>query len=333
MPTSGCPASGSSTAGVKMRRRALVAVVHEHRLAEAEIGGDRLLGPREGAGGEEDPERVAAAAVGRDEHADDVESGGRHGASVRRSLPRRGERRAHSRPPARGLASRPGRSSCSMAAAPVSTTSSRCSTCSTPSGSCWGSHPADRSSLPPGGAHWYAVARIGFPDHDTFHATFATASKWLDAVLAEEGIPMARTVIGGFSQGAVMSYALGLGAGRPRPAGIVALSGFIPTVDGFELDLDSRAGMPVAIGHGVVRPGDRRRVGQGRARPAQRREPERHIPRIPAAARRRARVPRGTGSRLDARLVVDVLVVVVLVFEVVVVLVTALAAPAVLVAL
>ncbi len=114
--------------------------------------------------------------------------------------------------------------------------------------------PRGPLSLPPGGAHWYAVARIGFPDHDTFHATFATASKWLDAVLAEEGIPMARTVIGGFSQGAVMSYALGLGAGRPRPAGIVALSGFIPTVDGFELDLESRAGMPVAIGHGVYDP-------------------------------------------------------------------------------
>ena len=56
----------------------------------------------------------------------------------------------------------------------------------------------------------------------------------------------------GFSQGAVMSYALGLGAGRPRPAGIIALSGFVPTVPGFELDLAGRAGMPVAIGHGTL---------------------------------------------------------------------------------
>jgi phospholipase/carboxylesterase len=44
-------------------------------------------------------------------------------------------------------------------------------------------------------------------------------------------------VIGGFSMGAVMSYALGLGAGRPAPAAILALSGFIPSVDGFEVDL------------------------------------------------------------------------------------------------
>src|SRR6185503_8436452 len=62
--------------------------------------------------------------------------------------------------------------------------------------------PRGPLSLPPGGAHWYAVARIGFPDHDTFHATYATAGGWLDSVLAGEGVPIERTVIGGFSQGA-----------------------------------------------------------------------------------------------------------------------------------
>lgn len=54
--------------------------------------------------------------------------------------------------------------------------------------------------------------------------------------------------------GAVMAYALGLGAGRPSPAGILALSGFIPTVERFELDLSDRAGFPVAIGHGTHDP-------------------------------------------------------------------------------
>ena len=54
--------------------------------------------------------------------------------------------------------------------------------------------------------------------------------------------------------GAVMSYSLGLGAGRPRPAGIMALSGFLPEVDGFELDLGKAAGLPVAIGHGTHDP-------------------------------------------------------------------------------
>jgi phospholipase/carboxylesterase len=114
--------------------------------------------------------------------------------------------------------------------------------------------PRGPLSLPPGGAHWYAVARIGFPDRDTFHETYARAAGWLDAVLEEEGIAAAATILGGFSQGAVMSYALGLGRGRPAPAGILALSGFMPTVDGFELDLSGREGFPVAIGHGTHDP-------------------------------------------------------------------------------
>ena len=105
--------------------------------------------------------------------------------------------------------------------------------------------PRGPLSLPPGGAHWYAVARIGFPDKETFDATYRLAGDWLDAVLEDEGVPITRTVVGGFSQGAVMSYALGLGSGRPAPAGIIALSGFIPTVEGFELDLASHAGLPV----------------------------------------------------------------------------------------
>jgi phospholipase/carboxylesterase len=105
-------------------------------------------------------------------------------------------------------------------------------------------------SLPPGGAHWYAVPRVGFPDHDTFHATYRQAGDWVDSLLAEHGIVPERAVLGGFSQGTVMSYALGLGRGRPRPGGILALSGFIPTVEGWELDPSNASGLPVAIGHG-----------------------------------------------------------------------------------
>jgi phospholipase/carboxylesterase len=67
-------------------------------------------------------------------------------------------------------------------------------------------------------------------------------------------VPPERTVLGGFSQGAVMTYALGLGASRPRPAGLVALSGFVPTVEGLELDLTSEPLPPVAIGHGLYDP-------------------------------------------------------------------------------
>jgi len=108
--------------------------------------------------------------------------------------------------------------------------------------------------LPPGGNHWYVVERIGYPDQATFHPTYELLTGWLDGLLAEHGIDHSRAVLGGFSQGTVMSYALGLGAGRPQPAGIIALSGFMPTVEGFALDLADRSGFPVAIGHGSADP-------------------------------------------------------------------------------
>jgi phospholipase/carboxylesterase len=117
----------------------------------------------------------------------------------------------------------------------------------------FGATPRGPLVLPPGGAHWYIVRDIGFPDRETFMASYDLASAWLDALVEETGIPTERTVVGGFSQGAVMSWALGLGRGRPRPAGIIALSGFIPTVDGFELDLSPPL-PPVAIGHGAYDP-------------------------------------------------------------------------------
>jgi phospholipase/carboxylesterase len=108
--------------------------------------------------------------------------------------------------------------------------------------------------LPPGGRHWYVVQRVGYPDPVTFEPTRAALAAWLDALPVALGVPWERTVLGGFSQGAVMSYALGLGHGRPAPAGIVALSGFIPRVPGFALDLDGREGYPMAIGHGTYDP-------------------------------------------------------------------------------
>src|SRR5207342_845060 len=59
-------------------------------------------------------------------------------------------------------------------------------------------------SLPPGGAHWYTVREIGYPDPDTFLATYEAVASWLDALAEETGAAPERTVLGGFSQGAVM---------------------------------------------------------------------------------------------------------------------------------
>ena len=101
-------------------------------------------------------------------------------------------------------------------------------------------------ALPPGGAHWYAFYRLGEPDAGTFAQGYALAAEWLDGL----GFPPQRTVLGGFSQGGMMAYALSLFVGRPRPAALFALSSFVPTVPGFELDLESPL-PPIAIGHGT----------------------------------------------------------------------------------
>lgn len=110
-------------------------------------------------------------------------------------------------------------------------------------------------TMPPGGAHWYGpVLRVGYPNPETFHRSRELLGEWLDGLPETLGFPEGRLVLGGFSQGAVMSYALGLGPGRPAPAALIALSGFMPRVDGFELDLEGRQGFSAALGHGTHDP-------------------------------------------------------------------------------
>lgn len=108
--------------------------------------------------------------------------------------------------------------------------------------------------LPPGGRHWYVVERVGFPHTATFGPSYEALASRLDGLLAERGIDWSRAILGGFSQGTVMSYALALGTGRPRPAGVLAMSGFIPEVEGWSADLASRSGLPVYLHHGVNDP-------------------------------------------------------------------------------
>jgi phospholipase/carboxylesterase len=94
------------------------------------------------------------------------------------------------------------------------------------------------------------VPRVGYPDPATFASSYALLTGFLDGLLAERGLGWERTVIGGFSMGAVMSYAVALGAGRPSPAALLAFSGFVPTVQGWTPELSGREGLPVLIHHG-----------------------------------------------------------------------------------
>src|SRR4051794_34331258 len=100
------------------------------------------------------------------------------------------------------------------------------------------------------GYHWYVVPRVGYPDHDTFHAAYRGLAAFHDELWQRTGIAPERTVFGGFSMGSVMSYSLALGADRPSPAGILAFSGFVPVVDGWEPDLASRGDLRAFIAHG-----------------------------------------------------------------------------------
>lgn len=109
---------------------------------------------------------------------------------------------------------------------------------------------APLTGVPPGGRHWYLVPRVGHPDPATFAASYAALTGFLDGLLSERGIGWERTVIGGFSMGAVMSYSVGLGPQRQSPAAIIALSGFVPTVEGWRADLAGRSGLPVLVHHG-----------------------------------------------------------------------------------
>jgi phospholipase/carboxylesterase len=110
--------------------------------------------------------------------------------------------------------------------------------------------PGGPLHLPPGGKHWYTLGGIPTPDAETFHATAPLLAAFLDAL----PMPMDRVVLGGFSQGAVMSDAMSLGPGRPRPAGLVAMSGFLPRVEGWPLEPERLAGVPVGIAHGTLDP-------------------------------------------------------------------------------
>jgi phospholipase/carboxylesterase len=100
------------------------------------------------------------------------------------------------------------------------------------------------------GYHWYVVPRVGYPDPETFHAARAALGELHDQLWEESGIGSERTVLGGFSMGAVMSYAMALSEERPAVAGILAFSGFVPTVEGWEPALADRTATRALVSHG-----------------------------------------------------------------------------------
>ncbi len=100
------------------------------------------------------------------------------------------------------------------------------------------------------GYHWYLAPRVGFPDPVSFDAARRSLAELHDHLWDRTGLGPERTVLGGFSMGTVMSYALGLSRERPAPAGVLAFSGFIPTVEGWEPSLADRPALRAFLAHG-----------------------------------------------------------------------------------
>ncbi len=100
------------------------------------------------------------------------------------------------------------------------------------------------------GHHWYLVPRVGYPDPETFDAARAELAACHDELFERTGLTAAQTVLGGFSMGSVMSYAMAFDPGRPAVAGVLACSGFIPTVKGWTPDVEHRTGTRALIAHG-----------------------------------------------------------------------------------
>jgi len=104
------------------------------------------------------------------------------------------------------------------------------------------------------GYRWYEPGGLGFPEPESFRAAYAKLAALHDELWERTNLSPSQTILGGFSQGASMCYALGLGADRPAPAGILAMSGFMPAVEGSEPNLSDRAGTKVLIAHGTNDP-------------------------------------------------------------------------------
>ena len=75
----------------------------------------------------------------------------------------------------------------------------------------------------------------------------------LDSSCAEYGFDRSQSIVAGFSQGCALTLTLGLRrSDRPRPAGLLGMSGFLPEREGLEYDFASAP--PVLIQHGTADP-------------------------------------------------------------------------------
>ena len=158
---------------------------------------------------------------------------------------------------------------------------------------------APLTNVPPGGRHWYLVPRVGYPDPTPSTRATRLLTGFLDELLAERGIGWERTVIGGFSMGAVMSYAVALGPGRPVPGRPGRAERLHPDRRRLAARARGPRGPPGPDPPRRQRPDHLGRVRAAGARPARGRRPRARVPRDrrrPLAAGRAGRARPGAGG-------------------------------------
>ncbi|KAH8830983.1 lysophospholipase I [Flagelloscypha sp. PMI_526] len=99
---------------------------------------------------------------------------------------------------------------------------------------------------------WFDIQEFGLRGSEDQNGMLQSAMSLQQLITREidEGIPSERIVLGGFSQGAVMSLLSGL-TGERKLAGIVALSGWVPLRHQFAAMASTHAKrMPIFFGHG-----------------------------------------------------------------------------------
>jgi thioredoxin len=110
----------------------------------------------------------------------------------------------------------------------------------------------------PPGFSWYDIGAVSGPGggaDTTFLDSLRELDDLLDAVCAEHDKPRAEAVVGGFSQGGALAVALGLQrTDRARPAAVLAMSTYLPEVDGVDYDWAAAKAQPVLAQHGTEDP-------------------------------------------------------------------------------
>lgn len=99
---------------------------------------------------------------------------------------------------------------------------------------------------------WYDIRTADLANRED-EQTIRASQKAVEALIEREsqrGIPRARMVLAGFSQGAAITLQTGLRQGEPL-AGLVALSGYLPLADKLAAERHpASAAVPVLMAHG-----------------------------------------------------------------------------------